>query len=271
MTFALARLAEFEPQHHSEHTRVVFVSAGPGDPDLLTIKGRRTIAQADVIVYAGSLVPREILQHASPTAELHDSAPLTLEEVMERLIGASRQGKRVVRIHSGDTSLYSAMQEQMTRLDEAGIEYDVIPGVSSFQAAAAALKAELTLPEIAQTVILTRTEGETRMPEGEAANGFSSTRLDALHFLERAAGRAGPRAAVDRLLGRHAGCGSLPGIVARRANRSDRVERPCRDCSPAQADANDVDHGGKSRRQPREPVTTLRSRALPYFPRKTAR
>jgi precorrin-4 C11-methyltransferase len=156
---------------HSQSTmhqgKVTFVGAGPGDPELLTLKGRRVLSQADVVVYAGSLVPEEILRHAAPRAELHNSASLTLEEVMDRLTSAARAGKRVVRLHSGDTSLYSAMHEQLALLDEAGVTYDVIPGVSSFQAAAAALQAELTLPEIVQTVILTRAEGETPMPAGE--------------------------------------------------------------------------------------------------------
>ena len=167
MTFALARLASFQAATPTQ-SKVVFIGAGPGDPELLTLKGRRFLAQADVVVYAGSLVPEAILRHALPTAALHNSAPLTLEEVMEHLTTAARAGKRVVRLHSGDTSLYSAIQEQMTLLDAAGIEYEVIPGVSSFQAAAAALNAELTLPEVVQTVILTRAEGETPMPEREA-------------------------------------------------------------------------------------------------------
>src|SRR5262249_36864982 len=167
MTFALARSAAFEAAADVPG-RVVFVGAGPGDPDLLTLKGHRALSRADVVVYAGSLVREEVLRHAPATAVLHNSAPLTLEEVMAILVPAARAGKGVVRLHSGDTSLYSAIQEQMTRLDEAGIGYDVIPGVSSFQAAAAALKAEFTLPGVVQTVILTRAEGETPMPAGEA-------------------------------------------------------------------------------------------------------
>jgi precorrin-4 C11-methyltransferase len=169
MTFALARLAAFEPvDSNGTVGKVVFVGAGPGDPELLTLKGRRALAQADVVVYAGSLVPEDVLRHALPTAALHNSAHLTLEEVMDRLLAAVQSGKRVVRLHSGDTSLYSAIQEQMTLLDAAGIDYEVIPGVSSFQAAAAAMRLELTLPEVAQTVILTRAEGQTLMPHGEA-------------------------------------------------------------------------------------------------------
>jgi precorrin-4 C11-methyltransferase len=181
MTFALAR-------HHtadlsSSATRVVFVGAGPGDPDLLTLKGRRALAQADVVVYAGSLVPEAVLRHAPATAVLHNSAHLTLEEVLHRLTSAVRAGKRVVRLHSGDTSLYSAIQEQMTLLDAAGIGYEVVPGISSFQAAAAALQAELTLPEVVQTVILTRAEGETPMPSGEALADLARHRATLCIFL----------------------------------------------------------------------------------------
>jgi precorrin-4 C11-methyltransferase len=168
MTFALARLAAYEPVAPQALGKVIFVGAGPGDPDLLTLKGRRALAQADVIIYAGSLVPEKILDHAGPRAVLCNSAPLTLEEVMHTMTEAVRTGKRVVRLHSGDTSLYSAIQEQMAILDQQEINFEVIPGVSSFQAAAAALGAELTVPEIVQTVILTRAGGQTPMPAGEA-------------------------------------------------------------------------------------------------------
>jgi precorrin-4 C11-methyltransferase len=183
MTFAVARLAAFEPPTKHPKGKVVFVGAGPGDPDLLTLKGQRALQQADVVVYAGSLVPEEILRHAAPTAMLYNSAPLTLEEVMDRLIAAVRAGQRVVRLHSGDTSLYSAIQEQMTVLDAEGIGYEVIPGISSFQAAAAALQAELTLPEVVQTVILTRAEGQTPMPEGQSLADLAKHRATLCIFL----------------------------------------------------------------------------------------
>jgi precorrin-4 C11-methyltransferase len=183
MTFALARLASFETATADMPGKVVFVGAGPGDPDLLTLKGRRALGHADVVVYAGSLVPEEVLCHAPATAVLHNSAPLTLEAIMTILISAARSGKKVVRLHSGDTSLYSAIQEQMTRLDEAGIGYEVIPGVSSFQAAAAALKAEFTCPELVQTVILTRAEGETPMPQGESLADLARHRATLCLFL----------------------------------------------------------------------------------------
>jgi precorrin-4 C11-methyltransferase len=182
MTFALARSAALEGPGRRAGT-VVFVGAGPGDPDLLTLKAHRAIGRADVVVYAGSLVPEEVLRHAPATAVLHNSAPLTLEEVMAILIPAAHAGKQVVRLHSGDTSLYSAIQEQMTRLDEAGLDYEVIPGVSSFQAAAAALKAEFTCPEVAQTVILTRAEGETPMPDGESLAALARHRATLCVFL----------------------------------------------------------------------------------------
>jgi precorrin-4 C11-methyltransferase len=182
MTFALARWGAYEAAM-TEPGKVVFVGAGPGDPDLLTLKARRALSRADVIVYAGSLVPEDVLRHAPATAVLHNSAPLTLEEVMAILIPAARAGKRVVRLHSGDTSLYSAIQEQMTRLDEAGVGYEVIPGVSSFQAAAAVLKAEFTLPEVVQTVILTRAEGETPMPARESLAELARHRATLCIFL----------------------------------------------------------------------------------------
>jgi precorrin-4 C11-methyltransferase len=181
MTFALARSAAFEGP--AQQGSVLFVGAGPGDPDLVTLKAKRALARADVVVYAGSLVPEEVLRHAPATAALHNSAPLTLEEVMAILVPAARGGKRVVRLHSGDTSLYSAIQEQMTRLDEAGIAYEVIPGVSAFQAAAAALKAEFTLPEAVQTVILTRAEGETPMPPRESLAELARHRATLCVFL----------------------------------------------------------------------------------------
>jgi precorrin-4 C11-methyltransferase len=186
MTFALARFQAISVKGASSpvvSSKVIFVGAGPGDPGLLTLKGRRALSRADVVVYAGSLIPEEVLRHSPPTAALHNSAHLTLEEVMDRLIAAARAGQRVVRLHSGDTSLYSAIQEQMTLLDKAGIDYDIIPGISSFQAAAAVLKIELTLPEVVQTVILTRAEGQTPMPEGEALAELARSRATLCIFL----------------------------------------------------------------------------------------
>jgi precorrin-4 C11-methyltransferase len=182
MTFAVARLATFEDRSQAAG-KLTFIGAGPGDPDLLTVKARRLMEQADVVIYAGSLIPEAILQHAPPTATLHNSAPMTLEDVMTLMIEAVQAGKSVVRLQSGDLSLYSAMQEQMARLDEAEITYDIIPGVSAFQAAAAALRSELTIPEETQTIILTRGEGETPMPAGESLTALAAHRASLCIFL----------------------------------------------------------------------------------------
>ncbi|MFH7319617.1 precorrin-4 C(11)-methyltransferase [Desulfurivibrio sp. D14AmB] len=142
-----------------------FVGAGPGDPELITIKGRKLLEAADLVVYTGSLVPKALL--AGLRAELCDSAGLTLEQVIDLLATAWRRGKAVVRLHTGDPAIYGAIGEQMARLAELGIPWRVVPGVSSATAAAAALGAELTLPEISQTVIITRRGGRTPVPERE--------------------------------------------------------------------------------------------------------
>ena len=173
MTFALARCSRFTEQLDAR-AKVVFMGAGPGDPDLLTLKGQRLLKQADVVIYAGSLIPTAVLRYAPPTATMHNSASLTLEETHELTVAAVSSSKRVVRLQSGDTSLYSTIQEQMTLLEEAGIEFEVVPGISSFQAAAATLCSELTLPEVVQTVILTRAEGKTKMPERESLESLAA-------------------------------------------------------------------------------------------------
>jgi precorrin-4/cobalt-precorrin-4 C11-methyltransferase len=148
---------------------VHFIGAGPGAPDLITLRGLRLIERCPICLYAGSLVPREILTAAPAGARVIDTAPLTLDEIMAHLIEAHEQDLDVARVHSGDPSLYGAIAEQMRRLQPLGIPFDVIPGVPSFAAAAAALGRELTLPEITQTVILTRTATRSSaMPENEA-------------------------------------------------------------------------------------------------------
>ena len=148
---------------------VHFIGAGPGAPDLITLRGLRLIERCPICLYAGSLVPREILTAAPAGARVIDTAPLTLDEIMAHLIEAHEQGLDVARLHSGDPSLYGAIAEHMRRLQPLGIPFDVIPGVPSFAAAAAALGRELTLPEITQTVILTRTATRSSaMPENEA-------------------------------------------------------------------------------------------------------
>ncbi len=143
---------------------VIFLGAGPGDPELITVKGQRAMAQADVVLYAGSLVSPAVLGWANAGAELIDTAPLNLEQIVGGIIQAYRQGKQVVRVHSGDTALFSAIQEQLEILEKEAIPCRVIPGVTAAAAAAAALAQELTLPEVTQTVILTRAGGRTPVP-----------------------------------------------------------------------------------------------------------
>ncbi len=150
---------------------VHFVGAGPGDPELITVKGRRLLREADLVVYAGSLVPRALLEGLS--AAVHDSAPLHLDEIITLMADAWREGKKVVRLHTGDPAIYGAIREQMEALDQEAIPYEVVPGVSSATAVAAALKAELTLPEVSQTVIITRRAGRTPVPRGQELPGLA--------------------------------------------------------------------------------------------------
>jgi len=146
---------------------ISFVGAGPGAVDLITLRGQNLLTAADVIVYAGSLVNPDLLKNAKEGCAVYNSASMTLEEVTGVLIAAARENKAVVRLHTGDPSIYGAIREQMDILDQHGLEYEVVPGVSSFCAAAAALKAEYTLPEVSQTVIITRMEGRTGVPSPE--------------------------------------------------------------------------------------------------------
>lgn len=146
---------------------VHFVGAGPGADDLITVRGARLLGEAEVVVYAGSLVDYALVRTYAPAAEVHDSAGLTLAETTRLLAGAAAAGKRVVRLHTGDPALYGAIQEQMAELDRLAIGYEVVPGVTSAFAAAAALRQELTLPEVSQTVIVTRLAGRTPVPERE--------------------------------------------------------------------------------------------------------
>ena len=147
---------------------IYFVGAGPGAPDLITLRGRELLSRADRIIYAGSLVNPELLAFAKPSCEALNSASMTLEAVISQFAAAEEQKLMTVRLHTGDPSLYGAIREQMDALDELGIVYEVVPGVSSFCAAAAALRAEYTLPGISQSLIITRAEGRTAVPKGEA-------------------------------------------------------------------------------------------------------
>lgn len=162
---------------------VYFIGAGPGDPDLLTVKGLRLLAGADVVVYAGSLLNPEILKLARSAAELHDSSRLTLEETVDLMLAAAREGKAVVRLHSGDPSLYGAVREQIERLEDAGVACEVVPGVSSFLAAAASLRREYTVPEGSQTLIITRAPGRTPVPASERLSSLAQHRASMCIYL----------------------------------------------------------------------------------------
>ena len=155
---------------------VHFIGAGPGAPDLITVRAARIIAAAPVCLYAGALVPRELLDTAPAGARLVDTAELDLDQITAELVAAHEAGLDVARLHSGDPSVYSAMAEQMRRLDAAGVPYDVVPGVPAFAAAAASLQRELTVPGVAQTVVLTRTSARsTPMPPGEELAAYAAT------------------------------------------------------------------------------------------------
>lgn len=164
-------------------SKVYFVGAGPGDPELISIKGKRIIDSSDVIIYAGSLVNKEVLKDAKKDAKIYNSAVLNLDEVIELIKDAVLAGKLVARVHTGDPSIYGAIREQMDRLDAYGIEYEVIPGISSFLAAAATLKKEYTLPAVSQTLILTRMEGRTKVPEKEKIEELAKHRATMIIFL----------------------------------------------------------------------------------------
>ena len=162
---------------------VHFVGAGCGAADLITVRGARLLREADMVIYAGSLVNPALLEGTKPGCEIHDSARLTLEEVVALIREAEAAGKTTVRLHTGDSSIYGAVREQFDALDALGIPYDVCPGVSSFCGAAAALRAEYTLPEVSQTVILTRAAGRTPVPERESIRSLASHRATMVLFL----------------------------------------------------------------------------------------
>ena len=162
---------------------VHFVGAGCGAADLITVRGARLIGEADVLIYAGSLVSTELLGYAKDGCEIHNSAEMTLDEVIGVMERAETAGKTTVRLHTGDPSIYGAIREQMDRLDALGIAFDVCPGVSSFCGAAAALRAEYTLPGVSQTVILTRMAGRTPVPERESIHSLAQHHATMVIFL----------------------------------------------------------------------------------------
>jgi precorrin-4/cobalt-precorrin-4 C11-methyltransferase len=153
---------------------IIFCGAGPGDPDLITVKGQQALAEADLVIYAGSLVPEALLKWTSPRCHHQSSAGLHLDEMVDTMVEAWQAGKRVVRLHTGDPSLYGAIFEQMAKLASREIPYTVIPGVTAAFAAAAAMKVEYTLPEVSQTLILTRMAGRTPVPEAETLTALAA-------------------------------------------------------------------------------------------------
>jgi len=162
---------------------VYFIGAGPGDVDLITVKGRKIIEEADVVIYAGSLVSSDHMDYCKKSVEIHNSASMTLDQVIEVIKKSVKEGKMVVRLHTGDPSMYGAIQEQMDELNKCNISYEVVPGVSSCFAAAASIKKEFTLPVVSQTLILTRVEGRTPVPEGENLEKLAGTGASMAIFL----------------------------------------------------------------------------------------
>ena len=162
---------------------VHFVGAGSGAPDLITVRGARLLGEADIVIYAGSLVNPALLDATKPGCEIHDSAKMTLEEVIAVIRQAEAEGKTTVRLHSGDSSIYGAVREQFDALEKLGIDYDVCPGVSAFCGAAAALRTEYTLPNVSQTVIITRAAGRTPVPERESIRALAAHHATMVLFL----------------------------------------------------------------------------------------
>lgn len=182
---------------------VHFIGAGPGAPDLLTLRGRDRIAASPVCLYAGSLVPAALLDHCPPDARIVNTAPLSLDAIVAEIAAAHAQGHDVARLHSGDLSIWSALGEQLRRLRALGIPFTITPGVPAFAAAAAALEAELTLPGVAQSVVLTRTSGRaSAMPEAETLPAFAATGATlaihlSIHVLDRVVADLTPAYGTD--------------------------------------------------------------------------
>lgn len=177
--------------------KVYFVGAGPGDPELITVRGQRLLQSADLVLYAGSLVNPALLQYVRPGVPCHDTAPLTLEETVSLIKQGIAAGQTVVRLHTGDSALYGAIQEQLDCLEQEGIPWEIVPGVSSFLAAAALLGRELTVPGGSQTVILTRQGGRTPVPETESLRELGRHRATTCLFLSA---QLLPQAVADLLL-----------------------------------------------------------------------
>jgi len=197
---------------------VYFIGAGPGAADLITVRGQRILAAAAVCLYAGSLVPTELLDYCAPGTTLIDTAQLDLDDITESLVSAHRRGADVARLHSGDPSIFSAVAEQMRRLDAQAVPYEIVPGVPSFAAAAAALRRELTVPTVGQTVILTRTAAQaTPMPALESLSALGATQSTmVLHLAVQRIGEV-----VAELVGNYGP--DCPVAVVAQASREDEV------------------------------------------------
>lgn len=165
---------------------IYFVGAGSGASDLITVRGAKLLASADVVIYAGSLVNPELLTYTKEGCRIFNSAEMTLEEVIDVMKDAESKGEKTVRLHTGDSSIYGAVREQFDELEKLGFDYEVCPGVSSFCGAAASLKAEYTLPDVSQTVIITRAEGRTPVPEKESIKSLAAHRATMILFLSTA-------------------------------------------------------------------------------------
>ena len=201
---------------------VHFVGAGPGAPDLITVRGAKLLGEADVMIYAGSLVNPELLHLCREGCEIHNSAFLTLEQVLAIVVQAEEQGKTTVRLHTGDPSVYGAIREQMDALDKKGIPYDIVPGVSSFCAAAASAHAEYTLPGVSQSVILTRMAGRTPVPEREAIASFAAHGASMAVFLS-----AGMLSALQEELLKGAYTEDTPACIVYKASWPEEKVLPC--------------------------------------------
>jgi len=215
---------------------IIFVGAGPGDPELITVKGQRALQEADVVLYAGSLVPKALLQWTKEGAECHDSAGMHLGEQVALMAQAYAEGKQVVRLHTGDPAIYGAIGEQMAGLDKQGIPYMVIPGVSSFLASAAALPTELTLPGVSQTVIITRSPGRTPVPAGQEIAALAAHRATMAIFLS-----SGLLSDTVAELTRHYPATTPAAIVQRASWPEQKIIRGTLATIAAQAEAEGID------------------------------
>ena len=224
---------------------VHFVGAGSGAVDLITVRGAKLLGEADVVIYAGSLVNPELLNYCKAGCETHNSAKLTLEEVIDLIKAAEAAGKTTVRLHTGDSSIYGAVREQFDELDKLGIDYDVCPGVSAFCGAAAALRAEYTLPDVSQTVIITRAAGRTPVPERESIKSLAAHGSTMVLFLSTSLTEKLQRELLaGGLSARDPGGGGVQGHLAGAAGVPLHRGHPARHRDEKRPDENQPHHRG---------------------------